>query len=165
MILTLGTAPMYPNWRRWRMVNAHGGEGSVPAIVGAWLVCIWVLGCAVVDYDQVAGGASKGYVDFYPDGEPGAGGIGAIPLPARPWQIWKQENGNLVRVTGILWSGSQRRRIADSPGRHTYIIKLGTAVEVKEGLMTRCEFSQVTGWKHYFVMTVEVEKPIPVSAE
>ena len=142
-------------------------------------MCIWVLGCAVVHYDQVPDGAPKGYVEFYPDGEPGAGGIGAIPVPATPWQIWKQENGNLVRVSGILWSGSQRRRVAEPPGRHTYVIKLGTAsqpvtVEVKEGLMTPVRVfierkgtpeMQVIGWKHYFVMTVQVEKAVPVPAE
>ena len=85
------------------------------------LITFSIVGCAVLSYDRLSDNVPKGYVEFYSEGVTGLGG--------RVWTVHKNENGKEEQITGSVAYGGQRRRIAERPGSHTFIVKLGTAAE------------------------------------
>ncbi len=136
------------------------------------LVLLLLLGgCAVASYDNVPDGVPRGYVEFYPDGP---GGIGGPFGDGIPWQIWREQGGKAEQVTGQMFFGSQKRRIADTPGKHVFQIRLGSGiervlVEIREGMVTpvrvridrRGSESTFTGSRNIFSLVYFVEAPVP----
>lgn len=144
-----------------------------PAVV---LLCVMslitslIVGCATLTYDKLPDNVPKGYVEFYSKGVTGLGTL--------VWYVCKYENGKEREITGSVWSGEQRRRIAERPGTHTFIVKFGTAankitVEVIEGMIipVRVIIKPGTvehGLEHglqrvtyHFNMDLSVERPAP----
>ena len=125
-------------------------------------------GCAALTYDRIPDNAPKGYAEFYSAGITGLG--------SRVWVVCKPENGKLTKITGSVWYGKQRRRIAERPGMHTFVVKFGSATEevtvkVIEGMITpvrviiipgTADTKWVSGKKHttyHFSMFLNVETP------
>ncbi len=123
-------------------------------------------GCAVSTYDKLPDNVPRGYVEFY--------GEGVTEIDEGTWGVYKYEDGKEIDVTGILWDGNTRRRIAERPGIHTFIVKFGTAnqevtVDVVEGMIVPVNVHidlESTKYRYKekiynFNMTVSVENAIP----
>lgn len=92
------------------------------AIVRVLLLSVYIcvlVGCKTITYDRLPDNARKGYAEFYSRGITGIG--------AGTWGVSEDIGGTRSKLTGGVWSGTQRRRIALRPGRHTFVVGLGDA--------------------------------------
>lgn len=125
-------------------------------------------GCKVVTFDRMPAGAPKGYAEFY---SVGIHGVGLMT-----WGVCEQIDGQDKKVSGEIWSGSQRRRIATSPGVHTFTVKLNpeyarTTIKVPENMIVpvrvyiepECNKDGIYYSDYFgrFTMRLEPEQPVP----
>ncbi len=108
---------------------------SAPALLFMLSVLtLLIAGCTISTYDKLPDNVPKGYVEFY-------GEKGETELPdGGTWLLHKYENGKKIDVTGAIWDGNTKRRVAVRPGMHTFIVRLGNAaikvkIDVIEGMI------------------------------
>ena len=133
-------------------------------------ICIVLFfnGCAVINYDLSPNNTPRGYIEFYNEN--------ITHSNMNTWEVWKYEDPNEIKITGLLWSGEERRRISDRPGTHTFIVRIGSfsesvIVDIIEGMIipVRVRMMRITASKdtyktaNHFKMVLDVEKPIPFS--
>lgn len=124
-----------------------------------------VTGCASLFYDSnIPDGTPKGYVEFY--------GVGPHRIGDTTWSVYKAVGGKNKIVTSNknFIDQGRKRKIAERPGLHTYLISLGSSqklisVEVVEGMVRpiritldagsqKSEYNTIT---YQFTMTVAQE--------
>ncbi len=132
-----------------------------------FIIILLFTGCAMSVHDKLPSGVSKGYVEFYGEG------VTEIDNYAT-WYITKYENGRETKYDIVIWDGNTKRRIAERPGMHTFIVRMGSAahkvsVEILEGMIvpvkvvikegkTEYSYKRKT---YYFDLSSSVEKAIP----
>ena len=96
-------------------------------------------------------------------------------MSVRAWSVSRVEDGKVTKVTGVVVTGREWRRIAEVPGMYTYLVGLGSGVrritvDIKNGMITPVKVTAIaTGgdWtgKTFFNMSLSAESPIPVPVE
>jgi hypothetical protein len=118
------------------MKRSHWILASLPVVIAVafTVACAWTK-AEILTYDPMAPSVSKGYVEFSsPAGQSG--------VSYYTYSIHEQKNGQEVDAFPLqIWSGTQKRRIAEPPGTHTFVVKPGNVsealtAEVLEGMVT-----------------------------
>ena len=118
------------------MKKAHWVVASLLVVVAVafTVACAWTK-AEILTYDPLAPSLSKGYVEFSSPADQSG-------VSYYTYSIHEQKNGQEVDAFPLqIWSGEQKRRIAEPPGTHTFVVKLGNVsealtVEVLEGMIT-----------------------------
>lgn len=116
---------------------------SVALLFMMALITSFIAGCAgfqtdVRTFDKLPANTPKGYVEFYNDESQDAIELNNN-IPGT-WTVYQNEDGIATEIEGMVWDWRTRRRIAVRPGRHTFIVKLASAVpkvtvDVIEGMI------------------------------
>ena len=137
------------------------------------LITLLITGCAgfqtdVRTFDNLPDNSPKGYVEFYSEESEDA--IELHKNITGSWGVYQYEDGIATEIEGMVWSWRTRRRIAVRPGRHTFIVKLASAVpkvtiEVIEGMIipvkVKIELGDTTYRAYHFNMELNVEDATP----
>lgn len=133
------------------------------------LMAASVFSCKIATHDDLPPNVPKGYVEFYSEGVFELDGFAT-------WYVCKLLDGEEKRYDLVIWDGNTKRRIAERPGMHTFMVKMGSAaqkvtVEIKDGMIQPVRVILKEGeTKHayksktiYFDMSLSVEEAVPFS--
>lgn len=142
------------------------------------LITSLIAGCAafqadVRTFDTLPDNIPKGYVEFYSDESEDAIKLNKN-IGGGTWTVYQYEDGIGKEIEGMVWDWRTKRRIAVRPGRHTFMVKFGSAnpkvtVEVNEGMLipvrviidlegTTYSYKEIT---YNFDMELSIEDAIP----